>query len=337
MLKARLLLEKKLSTLPETKKKQFLLNCIEKHIPIPPYIESESYIPTQNINIDNETFCKICNKYNFIRDKYTEICQDCGFTRDMVPTQKNYEKIEYIKPGSNLVKIERDGKRITVDLNKINQWLQDTDPQARDTQTIINNLEIIFQGKSIELPKTVQNSSISLWYNFITLFEDYNGSSKKLYNKKAILALCVYYGSLINKYTVTLQQLSILFNVNYQDIIVTNSLFTEIFKDTDYNQYLILKHKKECNIPLSVKNKLLFEKIKNDLIQNFPNVNEPLENSVYAGIIYFITNKINPILKYTLKDIEERCNVSTTNISTKSKSIERFYKNNISLYKQLIS
>lgn len=335
MLKARLLLQEKLNTLPESKKRQFLLNCIDKHVAVPSYIDTE--IPIQDINFDNEAFCKICNKYNFIRDKYSEICQDCGFTRDIAPTQRNYEKIEYIKPGSNLVKIEKDGKRITVDLNKINQWLQNTDPQARDTQKIIDNLEIIYQSKGIELPNNVQNTSISLLYNFTSLFEDYSGSLKKLYDKKAILALCIYYGSLIHNYTVSLEQLSILFNVNKKDIIVTNSLFRDVFKETEYSKYLILKDRKQCNIQLSIKNKLLFEKIKNDLIQNFPDIKEPLENIVYAGIVYFITNKVNPVLKYTLKDLEEKCNISTTNISSKSKSIERFYKNNPLLYKQLLT
>ena len=335
MLKAKLLLEKKLNTLPESKKRQFLLKCIDKHVSFPAYIDTEVSIPNLHDDSD-DTFCKICNKYNFIRDRYTEICQDCGFTRDIMPTGKNYEKIEYIKPGSNLVKIDKDGKKIKVDLNKINEWLQDTDPLSRDIKIIVDNLEIIFQSKSIELPQNVQNSSISLLYNFTTLFEDYEGSLKKLYNRKAILALCIYYGSSINNYTISLQQLSILLTINVQDIIVTNSLFRQIFKDTEYYKYLILKDKKQCNIQLSIKNKLLFEKIKNDLIQNFPDIKEPLENVVYAGIIYFITNKINPILKYTLKDLEEKCDVSTTNISAKSKSIERFYKNNSQLYKQLI-
>ena len=33
---------------------------------------------------------------------------------------KAYEKIEYIKPGSNLVKIQKNGKTVSVDLNKLN-------------------------------------------------------------------------------------------------------------------------------------------------------------------------------------------------------------------------
>ena len=89
----------------------------------------------------------------------------------------------------------KDSKKITVDLNKINQWLQDTDPLARDTEKIIDNLNIIFQSKGIELPNNVQNTSISLWYNFNSMFQEYNTSLKKLYNKKAILSLCILWST----------------------------------------------------------------------------------------------------------------------------------------------
>lgn len=337
MLKAKLLLEKKLNQIPENKKKDFLLNCINKFYNDTFSEEEELTILSTPKHIDNDIFCKICNKYDFIRDKYSETCQNCGYTKELMPTEKSFEKIEYIKPGSNLVKITKDSKNITVDLNKINLWLQDTDPLAQDTKKILDNLNIIYQGKSIELPLSVQNTAISLWYNFNSLYNKNENISKKQYNKKAILALCIYYGSSINNYTVSLQQLSILFNINVTDIIISNTLFKQIFKETDYYKYLTLKEQKQCNIPLSIKNKLLFQKIKNDLITNFTTLSEPLENIEYAAIIYFITNKVNTVLKYTLKDLEEKCNVSTTSISSKSKSIEKFYKNNPKLYKQLLS
>lgn len=334
MLGTKLLLEQKISSLPKSKRRDFLFNCIEKNKVIKLRLDEQDL--TKKISVDQESFCKICNKYEFIRDKYSETCQNCGYERPIVATGKIFEKVEYIKPGSNLVKITKDSKKITVDLNKINLWLQDTDPLARDTQKIIDNLNIIFQSKGIELPNNVQNTSISLWYNFNSLFQEYISSLKKLYNKKAILALCVFYGALIHGYTVSLEQLSILFNINVTDITTTNSLFKDVFKKTDYYKYLNLHEQKQCNIQLSPKNKLLFQKIKNDIIKNFSNVNEPLQSKEYAAIIYFITNKINTVIKYTLKDLEEKCNVSTTSISYVSKSIEKFYKNNPKLYKELL-
>ena len=337
MLGTKLLLEQKISSLPKSKRRDFLLNCIKKNkIKFRQDEELDDEDLTKKILVNQESFCKICNKYEFIRDKFSETCQNCGYERPIMATDKTFEKIEYIKPGANLVKITKDSKKITVDLNKINQWLQDTDPLARDTQKIIDNLNIVFQSKGIELPNNVQNTSISLWYNFNSLFQEYSSSLKKLYNKKAILALCVFYGALIHGYTVSLEQLSILFNINVNDITTTNSLFKDLFKKTDYYKYLNLHEQKQCNIQLSPKNKLIFQKIKNDIIKNFSNVNEPLQSKEYAAIIYFITNKINTVIKYTLKDLEEKCNVSTTGISYVSKSIEKFYKNNPKLYKELL-
>jgi len=338
MLGTKLLLEQKISSLPKSKRRDFLLNCIigNKVIKFKEDEKSEEDFLTKKIDINQDTFCKICNKYEFIRDKYSETCQNCGFERNIISTGKNYEKIEYIKPGANLVKITKDSKKITVDLNKVNQWLQDVDPLAKDTQKIIDNLNIIFQSKSMELPNNVQNTAISLWYNFNSLFEEYSSSLKKLYNKKAILCLCIFYAGLIYGYTISLEQLSILFNVNVTDISTTNSLFKDVFKNTEYYKYLNLHEQKQYNIQLSPKNKLLFQKIKNDLVKNFPNINENLQSKEYAAIIYFITNKINPVIKYSLKNLEEKCNVSTTSISYVSKSIEKFYKNNPKLYKELL-
>ena len=334
MLSTKLLLLNKIKSVPKHKRVDYLINCIHNNTNIGNFVpETVSLSLLKDEEKNKHTLCQICNKYNFSKDSYSETCQDCGYIRNIAPTQKIFEKIEYIKPGANLVKITKDSKKITVDLNKVNLWIQDTDPLASDTKKIIENLEIIFQSKSMELPSRLQNTSISLWYNFNTLYTDYTGSLRNLFNKRAILSLCVYYGGSIHDYTISLQQLSILFNVNVSDIITTNTLFRDLFKETEYYQYLNLKENKQCDIKLSPKNKILLEKIKTDLSTYFKN---KLENKEYAGIVYFITNKINPVIKYTLKDLEEKCNISTTTISYVSKSIERYYKNNPTKYKELI-
>lgn len=337
MLSTKLLLQNKVNKLSKFKRRDFLLNCIDNNKMTERFFkESEKVTITENIPVDKSSFCKICNKLDFVRDKYSETCRQCGYIRDITPSQKTFEKFEYIKPGSNLVKITRDSKKITVDLNKINLWLKDTDPFARDTNKIIDNLETIYQSKSIELPKVVQNTSISLWYNFNTFYNEYTGSLKSLFNKRAILTLCVYYGSLMHGYTISLQQLSILFNVNVSDIITSNTLFRHLFKETEYYKDLNLQEQKKCDIKLSTKNKIILGKIKNDLSKNYSQFSGDLDNKEYAGIVYFITNKVNPTIKYTLKDLEKKCYISTTTISSISKSIERFYKNNTQKFKQLL-
>lgn len=333
MIKSKLLLLQKLSTIQKSKRKDYLIDCINKNNIIK--FDDDEFldesIPKKDININ---FCKICNENNFIRDKFSEICKNCGYVRLLPPTEKVFEKIEYIKPGSNLVKIIKDSKKITVDLNKINLWIQDSDPLANDTQKIIDNLNMIYQGRGMDLPNNVQNSAISLWYNFNTLYIE--SLKKKNYNKKAILCLCIYYGSSIHGYTISLQQLSLLFDINVSEIIITNTFFKDIFKDTEYLKFLSLHEQKNCEIELSPKNKLIFNKIKKDLLKYFSNISEPLSNKEYAAIVYFITNKINTTIKFTLKQLEEKCNISTTSISNISKSIEKFYKNNPKIYKELL-
>ena len=183
MFLTQLQLKSKIKQLPENKRRKFLLNCIEKNKLLDKFIKETIKQTEDKLKLSEDTvelseedlkklgllkekslneqeFCRICNRYEFVRDKYTETCQNCGYQRDIQSTGKVYEKIEYIKPGANIVKITKDSKEIKVDLNKINQWLQETDPMANDTKKIIDNLEIIFQGKSIELPKHYQNKCV---------------------------------------------------------------------------------------------------------------------------------------------------------------------------------
>tara|TARA_B100001093_G_C26859833_1_gene1029435 strand:- start:11200 stop:12210 length:1011 start_codon:yes stop_codon:yes gene_type:complete len=329
------LLEKKVSSLKKSKRRDFLINCIDKNNIIK-FSKEESLEPEQ-IPIDLSSFCKICNQFEFIRDKYSETCRNCGYERDIAPTGKVFEKIEYIKPGANIVKITKEGKNITVDLNKINLWLQDTDPLANDTEKILNNLEIVFQTRGIELPNTVKNTSIALWYNFNSLYK--SKDIKKSYNKKAILTLCTYYGANINQYNISLEQLSLLFNINISDIRGNNTLFKQVFEESDYYKYLnLFENTNTCEVTLSPKNKIIFSKIKYDLIKHYPDISEPLSSKQYTGIIYYLTNKINPTLKFTLKYLSDKCDgvVSTTTIGKFAKDIENFYKIKPNLLKELI-
>ena len=330
----KLLLEGKLKQIPKSGRKDFLINCITKH-----YSFKDSEEVVVEIPINQTRVCQLCDSDDFIKDfkEATEICQKCGTVRSLVPTQKIFQKIEYIAPGSHMVNITKDGKKTSVDLNKINLWLQETDPLAADTKKILDNLETIYSEKSLDLPKNVKNTTISLWYNFNSLRATNEIYNKIYYNKKAVLSLCIYYGSSINGYTVSLQKLSLLFDINVTEIRKTNKIFKEVFKGTGYYDNLVLDENTPCNIPnLSVKNKLLLNKIKADIIKKFPSITDPLGNKEYAGIIYYITNKINPIIKYTLKDLEKICYISTTSISSFSKSVEQFYKSNPELYQQLL-
>jgi len=331
MLSNKLLINNNLSKLPKYKQREFLLNCITKNYDKFNLIDFKE----DTSSTINNLLCKICNSSDFYIDKHEEICNNCGFSKPIESKTKSYEKYEFIKPGSNIVKIIKDGKTISVDLNRINLWLQDSDPFYKEINLIKETVNIIFDSKGLLLPENILNYIISLYINFNSLLNKLNNSEKPSFNKKAIIALCIYYGCDINSINVSLQQLSILFNIPISIIYSNNNIMKQIFKNTEYLKYFNLSSDFECNIDLSFKNKLLFNKIKLHLKDNF-NLNDPIDNKYYAAIIYYITNNINKVRKYTLHELSNYCKISEPSISVSSKNIDRFYKLNPKLFRDLI-
>ena len=94
MLGTKLLLEQKIYNLPKLQRKDFLLKNIEKN-KILKFREDE-FLEDIDLSKNLLINCRICNKSEFIRDKYSEICKNCGYEKNILPTGKSYEKIEYI-------------------------------------------------------------------------------------------------------------------------------------------------------------------------------------------------------------------------------------------------
>jgi len=113
-------------------------------------------------------------------------------------------------------------------------------------------------------------------------------------------------------------------------------MFKKKFKNTEYYKYLNLNLKTKCDIKLSVKNQLIFNKIKSHLINNYKSIKDPIDNKTYASIVYYLSNYLNSPIKYTLSELHDKCQVSTSSISTTSKNIITFYKTNKQLLKELI-
>lgn len=331
MISTKLLLKDKLYKLPKNQQKNFLINCINKHYDFSEIQYHDSIEKDKNLSL-----CKICNSSDFYFNKHEEICQNCGLTRPFQQQLKNFEKIEYIKPGANIVKIEKNGKTVSVDLNKINLWLQETDPYAKEIKLIEETLNIVFDQKGLVLNQNIINSAISLYLNFNSLLDKIDSAIKPQFNKKAIIALCIYYAANINSINISLQQLSILFNTSIPTLYSNNNVIKQIFENTEYIKYFNLSSKHECNIDLSLKNKLLLNKIIIHLKDNFPDMKESIDNRYYAAIIYYITNNINKVRKYTLNELSNICKVSEPSISSAAKNIIRFYQSNPSLFKELI-
>ena len=337
MLSTKLLLNNKVKNFSKQKKRTFLIDCVSNYRDFSELIKKEH---KHEVSEENDV-CKICNKFEFIKDKFSETCSGCGYNRPITSQLKIFEKIEYIKPGSNLVKIVKEGKTITVDLNKINSWLQDSDPYAKDTATIIMALDTIFTSKGTILPNYVQNTSISLWYNYNTLISNidpFNRSKYQTFKSKDILSLCIYYGASMHGYIPSIEQISLIMKTNVAIIYSVNEKFKELFKDTEFYKNFTLTNKTKCNIELTAKHKIILNKIIIHLKEQFKIDKDNISNKDYASIIYFILNKINTnkLFNLSLKDIETKCKVSTSTISTTAKNIEIFYKKNPALYKELL-
>jgi len=206
------------------------------------------------------------------------------------------------------------------------------------TKKIITKLDTIYQNKKKNLPDKIRNYSVSLWYNFNTLYnQNHNKIRDKSYNKKkyninAILAWCTYYGILINGDNISLENLSKQFNVNLNVINENKKLFIDIFKNTSYDEYIKGEQYIGCNIVLSRKTKLIYDKIIKDL-----EVYDIAKNNYKeAGIIYFITNNINTNIKYTANDLKKKCGInSPVTITEVSNKISNFYKKNREKYNEL--
>jgi len=324
-----LLLKKKIESMTKNKRRQYLIDCINKNYDISVLTVLDELSDEEQINND---ICIMCDTSDFIKDKYQEICNNCGYSRHLQSNLKTFEKFDYITPSSNIVTIEKDGKKMKVNLSNIDLWIKDVDPLAIDTNKIIDNLNEIFNNRKSDVPPSVQNTAIKLWYNF-------NNLNKNLkYNKKAILALCTYYGITINSYKITMEELSLLYKVNVSDIKKTDETMKNVFKDTEYYKYFLSNVKNSCNINLNTEYKFKFDKIKNHLISNNI-IKEPLKSQYYAGIVYFISNKLkskqNNLYKYTLIELSTSCNVSAPTISKFSKNIEIFYNKNPDLYRNI--
>lgn len=333
----KILINKKLHSIKsQTSKRNMLLDCISQN-----YNISDVLLDTLDIPEKNDLLCQICNSDDFLRQKHEEVCQNCGLTRPFQQYLKTFEKsVELIEPGQNTITINKDGKNIKVDLNKIDKWLQDSDPLAKDYTKIEDTLNSIFISKGRDLLKNILNTSLALYVNFNKLKN--RMPKKDSYNKLAILALCIYYGLNINSEEITIEEISLLLNINIPEMYTNNGILKIIYKDTPYLKYFTLTDKKKCDIDIPIKVKILINIVQSQLI-NFGYTDfKILDNKKYLAIIYFIKNNIQNDKTFTLTKLVDECKkldntISTQTISKVKKQIETFYNKNTELKKQLIN
>lgn len=318
------LLQNKLKSIKNKQdRRQYLIDCIHKHKPMKNLLKMETEIE-QNYN----KICEYCKHSDFVLTKYEEICQNCNLVRPILGTERTYneKKFDTIQTKKNIVKIDKDGKKISVDLNQISLWIQEKDPFSKDIKLINDTLDNLTTIYDIDI---IKRTCSALYYYANELNNKLNNEPINRKNKKGFIGLCIYYSGIINSIKINLKTISELLDINIVNIYKANDLFQELFKTTQF-EYLKLELEIKCNIELNDKNKLLFNKIKLHLI-NKKIITESVSNKFYAGIIYYISNKINKSVKYTLQDLSKKCEISTTLISETYKLINSFYTNNNNL------
>ena len=292
-------------------------------------------------DIDDINKCKKCELYNqFLRiDGFQEVCV-CGTIRSIPSTGIKFEEPKQnIINDTNLIKMMISGKNFTVDLQKLNNWILDTNPLYNSIELIKSTIdELLLIQTNID---QVKQTAIGLLNESVRLNEELNPLlNKNDVKKKNFIGLYIYYSGIINAVKISLLEISTQLDISIPDIKVANNIFQELFKNTNF-KYLKIETNTNSNNKLKLNSDklIIFNRIQEHLITK-EQIIEPIENKYEAAIIYYIykNQKLNKNKdKITLSKLSELYNVTSKIITTNKNIIESFYLNpeNEELYKEL--
>ena len=293
---------------------KYLINCLYKQ----GFIKKEEEYPIEeNISID---VCRICNSNNLIYSTHAKICNDCGSTEESQTGNlyKNYKmdlnaiKSTFIKPGTNIITVSKNGKDVRRDLSQVQTWLT-TDASEIALMNDIKFIEERIDRLEYRNTEEIKKLTISMFVNVLKVNEKIRGKEKL-----ATMAWCVYYSFASNNINLNIQKLAPMFDVTTGVMNSYNFLIKEIFKNTSFEQYIPFQDINSCNIELDDIYKRELAKVIKKL-EEYDYFTDPLTNKQLAGIIYTISTKILKDNKYKLKSLAEKCSVSETTISKESK------------------
>ena len=177
---------------------------------------------------------------------------------------------------------------------------------------------------------------LNLWYNFNQM------NTKKLNKteKKAIMALCIYYAFSIHKAPVSEIQLINIFQDESNKLTLSifnkiNSYFKIIFKDTNFDKFINIYTEIDI-IPnyQTKKEEIIYNKIYDHIKISFK-LNE-IDNSYKAAILYYLQHKFNLPIKNTYDKLSKDFKISIPVIRSKVNQIENYYRANQQYYKELL-
>ncbi len=315
----------------EKQKHTVLINCLDKQ----GFIINDLEKPYLQKHTD---VCKICSSSNLVYSTNEKVCQQCGtaeFSQDgnLFKSYKqdiNYSKSSFIEPGTNIIKIMKDGKEIKRDLSMLQTWL-DSDPEEARIKQNIKLLEEkldLLTDINPQILERIKPEILSMWVNIIQFNKDLR-SKEKL----ALLAWSIYYPLIYNKINISIQKISSIVGVTTGEMFSYNFVLKDIFKDTFYEKYITIKSGYTCNIDLDSSFKkrydISFKHLK-DYISNPPKTKE------ISAIIYNIA-KITNNKKYSLSFLAQKCGISDNSISTEVNKIKKFYDRNPNLKSAILN
>ena len=297
-------------TYDEQKAKNILISCVDSS-----YFKKEtSKKPTKpQIVIKNSSICNICESTEFYTTNAEEICRSCGNLHRVVYNSTSYnvkDDRQFVKYGENKLNTIIDGKRVTLDIDKINLYTMEAlTPHQRMYKSGIESIRSKLEESNI-IPTESQISSISAMYWNITLYYDkypnVKPSIKPADNKRIYQALCVYYTLDINVYIIIEA-----FDITLKNLEYFNGILKVIFKNTDYQP--ILNKTIMSEIELALPNRDLSiktDQLLNKLIE--AKLFKEISKEAYASVALYVSRDIMK-KSYTTKKIQEELEI--TNVS----------------------
>ena len=307
------------------RRKQHLINCLRRQGLI---LED---IPVMSISQTSPDVCKICNSSSIISSNHESICQQCGATDTSISfnpfkTYKqniNFSRGTFIEPGTTFVSVIKDGKEVRRDLSKVNTWISN-DPEETKINRDMKKLDVILDNISLNYDtitfEKVKLEIFAMWYNILTLRQDLRGITKQ-----ALMVLSVYYPMVYNKLSISIQRLASMTGiVNVGDIYSHNFILKDLFKNTNFQNYISIPIGTVSKIQIPNEILLKVDKIKSRLKDR---LSDPLKDKELYGIIYYIARELK-IKGITLVYLAAGSGLSQVTISKESSKIESFFNQN---------
>ena len=239
---------------------------------------------------------------------------------------------------TNKVNMVVGGKKVSVDLNKVQQWTFDKETQQlKNYKSGILNIEKTLNQLKLNTNEEIENAINSIYWNLTVYFDQLNNKNfKSSETKHAYQILSIYYGILHNKQIkedINLyNKLLIHFSINSKSMVFYHLNFKIIFKNS-FISYLIQTENINFDF-LTTKDNTNLINIKEHLVEKKL---IPRDNKGTAGVLLYIGRHLINNKQITATFIKNKLNVSINTINKHYSITFNYFKNNQRLLKSLLN